>query len=230
MTVDTGAPLNAAPSLGGRRWRRWAGSVLAMALLAPLLALGAWHGFLKPLPAGLHVASDWTAVSAGEVRLLFDITAADAYGQPIVQQQIFDESLRVIGAARDFIVLDQFLFNAHHGALQPATDKVQPGMPLRSLSRELRDALVAARRAQPRSRRAARGGRRRRHHRPRPAARSEPGLLVAVAGHRALVERRRRRPRLVAESTRGRPRSRDLPRLGPAAQHEGEPSQGADRR
>lgn len=149
MTVDTGAPLNAAPSLGGRRWRRWAGSVLAMALLAPLLVLGAWHGFLKPLPAGLHVASDWTAVSAGEVRLLFDITAADAYGQPIVQQQIFDESLRVIGAARDFIVLDQFLFNAHHGALQPATDKVQPGMPLRSLSRELRDALVAARRAQP---------------------------------------------------------------------------------
>ena len=69
---------------------------------------------------GLRVASPWTDSPAGDVRLLFDITAADAYGRPVVQQQIFDESLRLIATARDFIVLDQFLFNAHRGSLDQA--------------------------------------------------------------------------------------------------------------
>lgn len=146
MTVESGAPPNGAPGKRVRLWRRWASLGVLVAVLAPLLAVGFWHGS-KPLPDGLRVASDWTVAAADDVRLLFDTTAADGYGRPVIQQQIFDESLRMIAAARDFIVLDQFLFNAHHGALTP--DRAVPETPTRSLSRELRDAVIAARRGQP---------------------------------------------------------------------------------
>ncbi len=121
-------------------------------MLGPMLAVGVWHG-AKPLPDGLRVASDWVETPASDARLLFDVTAADGYGRPVVQQQIFDESLRMIAAAREFIVLDQFLFNAHHGSLAPdrAADTAPDAAPAptRSLSRELREALIAARRSQP---------------------------------------------------------------------------------
>lgn len=152
MTVESGALPESAPGKGGRRWRRWARLGVVLAVLLPLLGVGVWHGS-KPLPDGVRVASDWIETPASDVRLLFDITAADGYGRPVVQQQIFDESLRMIADAREFIVLDQFLFNAHHGALAPggvsADGPDAASTPVRSLSRELRDALVAARRGQP---------------------------------------------------------------------------------
>lgn len=128
-------------------WARWRGRLILSALLFVLVGVGYWHS-TKPLPPGTRVASPWTQVPARDVRLLIDLTAADAYGRPVVQQQIFDEALRVIREARRFIVLDQFLFNAHRGALDEA-GSVQGAAPLRPLSRELRDALIDARRAQP---------------------------------------------------------------------------------
>ena len=148
MTVDSGALPDAAPTRGVGQRLRWVRRGALAALLVPLLAIGAWHG-TKPLPEGLRVASPWTDSPAGDVRLLFDITAADAYGRPVVQQQIFDESLRLIATARDFIVLDQFLFNAHRGSLDQAPADPAAAPPARQLSRELRDALIAARRSQP---------------------------------------------------------------------------------
>jgi hypothetical protein len=111
-----------------------------------VIALGSWHS-TKPLPPGLRVAAEWTPVPADDVRLLADVTSADAYGQPIVRQEIFEEMLRMIRDARRFVVLDQFLFNAHDGAGPRArTPSLAVG---RSLSTDLRDALIAARRAQP---------------------------------------------------------------------------------
>jgi phosphatidylserine/phosphatidylglycerophosphate/cardiolipin synthase-like enzyme len=152
MTVESGALPKAAPDAGVRRWRRWVRLGVVVAVLGPVLSVGVWHG-AKPLPDGLRVASDWIEAPAGDARLLFDITAADGYGRPVVQQQIFDESLRMIAAAREFIVLDQFLFNAHHGSLGPETaadaGAAAAQTPVRSLSRELRDAVIAARRDQP---------------------------------------------------------------------------------
>jgi hypothetical protein len=118
-----------------------------LALVGLLVGTGLWHT-TKPLPPGLHVEAAWTPTAASDVRLLVDLSTADAYGRAIVQQQIFDEALRVIREARSFIVLDQFLFNAHRGALDDA-GAIQGAAPLRPLSRELRDALVAARRGQP---------------------------------------------------------------------------------
>ena len=128
-------------------WARWRGRLVLAAVLALLGGVGYWHA-TKPLPPGTRVASPWTQTPASDVRLLIDLTAADAYGRPVVQQQIFDEALLMIREARRFIVLDQFLFNAHRGALDDAA-AVQGAAPLRPLSRELRDALIDARRAQP---------------------------------------------------------------------------------
>jgi phosphatidylserine/phosphatidylglycerophosphate/cardiolipin synthase-like enzyme len=115
----------------------------------------------KPLPPGTRLATPWQDVPADSVRLLVDLTTADAYGQPVVQQQIFDETLRLVANARQFVVLDQFLFNDQRGALAaaPAAESVQgagspPGpernrAPLRPLTRDLTAALVAAKRARP---------------------------------------------------------------------------------
>lgn len=141
--AGAGSTTVAARSSGnGRHWRR----LLLAALGVGLLGVGTWHS-VKPLPPGTRLAAPWTEVVAGDVGLLADVTAADAYGQPVVQQQIFDEMLRMIRDARRFVVLDQFLFNSHRGALARTGAQSLPA--IRSLSSELRDALIAARRAQP---------------------------------------------------------------------------------
>ena len=141
----------------GAVWVRGTIRAAWLALLAGWAALGAWHVY-KPLPAGVHVAGAWQELPADEVRPLVDLTTADAFGQPVLQQQIFDETLRLIAGAQRFIVLDQFLFNAHQGALASSGNEVpgagNPGgerslAPQRALSRELTEALLAARRARP---------------------------------------------------------------------------------
>ena len=97
----------------------------------------------KPLPDGTSIASQPSTVPAADISFIADITAADAYGRPVVSQAIFDEMLHMVGAARRFIVLDYFLFNDWRGQL-PAN-----GAPLRAISGELRDALIEQRRAHP---------------------------------------------------------------------------------
>jgi len=76
------------------------------------------------------------------VRFFADVTSADAFSQPVWHQDIFDEVLGIVGNSRDWLVLDYFLFNAQRGA--DLDDK-----PHRELSRELRDALLARKRAVP---------------------------------------------------------------------------------
>ena len=120
----------------------WRLRAVLLAALLGCFALGAWH-VNKPLPPGLRVASAWQPIASTDLRLLTDTTAADAYGRPVVRQEIFDEQFRVIAAARKFIVVDAFLFNDQRGALDAGI------APLRPLSRELRDALIAAKTATP---------------------------------------------------------------------------------
>ena len=73
---------------------------------------------------------------------LYDVTSADVFGAPVVRQQIFDVMLDTIAGARQFIVVDFFLFNGHRGAAGDTP-------PHRALSAELRDALLARKRALP---------------------------------------------------------------------------------
>jgi phosphatidylserine/phosphatidylglycerophosphate/cardiolipin synthase-like enzyme len=162
------------PSAGGvrgrrdnrARWRRHLKRAAWLAFLGAWAGLGAWH-VIKPLPPGTRLATPWQDIPADSVRLLVDLTTADAFGQPVVQQQIFDESLRLVAEARQFVVLDQFLFNDQRGALAAAPTApadAAPGIergagllpvvetsgaPLRALSGELTAALVAAKRARP---------------------------------------------------------------------------------
>jgi hypothetical protein len=98
---------------------------------------------MKPMPPGTGVATASFPVPAAQVGFIADTTAADAYGRPLVSQAIFDQMLAVVHAAREFIVLDYFLFND-----EPATSS-DAAVPIRALSKELRDALLAQRRAYP---------------------------------------------------------------------------------
>lgn len=148
---------------GRATWRRYLLRVAWLLFLGAWVGLGAWH-MTKPLPPGLRLATPWEEVPADALRLLVDLTTADAYGQPVVQQQIFDETLRVVAGARRFVVLDQFLFNDQRGALgatpgerspvsdgaagsPPAAESLEA--PRRALSRDLSDALLSAKRARP---------------------------------------------------------------------------------
>jgi phosphatidylserine/phosphatidylglycerophosphate/cardiolipin synthase-like enzyme len=117
-----------------RAWRR----VILLTLVALWLGTAYWQTN-KPLPAGVHVDSPWYPISTGDVAFIADVTSADAYGRSSQSQAIFDQVLSVVRSARKFVVLDYYLFNAKPGAA-PA---------VRQISGELRDALLARRRADP---------------------------------------------------------------------------------
>ncbi len=127
------------------RWGQRLAQALAIGLALAWVGLGAWH-LRKDLPDGLRVDSPPTVVPGDAIQLLVDTTTADAYGRPILEQQIFDETLQLVRGARRFIVLDQFLFNSHDGA---PGEIVNASAPRRPLTRELTQALIDARRARP---------------------------------------------------------------------------------
>ena len=126
------------------RWRRRTGRLLLSVLLAIWMAT-AYHHTHKALQPGTRLEGPWYSIPTSDTTFIADVTTADAYGRPILSHAIFDEVLRVIGSAREFLVLDYFLFNDAQGV--GSTD-----MPLRPLSSQLRDALIARKRAEPRLR------------------------------------------------------------------------------
>jgi hypothetical protein len=118
--------------------------VITLSIVAVWAATAGWHTW-KPLPPGTHVATAWQAVDPDAVRFIADVTSADAFGRRVVSHAIFDEALAVIAAAREFVVLDFFLFNAHRGAVTDAA--ATPAT--RALSEELTGALLERKRADP---------------------------------------------------------------------------------
>jgi phosphatidylserine/phosphatidylglycerophosphate/cardiolipin synthase-like enzyme len=116
---------------------RWGRSVAAAAA-AVWIATAVWQTH-KRLPPGMHVASPVCTVAAEAVHFIADITAADAYGRPLVSQGIFDEVLRVVRGARHFVVLDYELIGTEAGE----------SVPQRRIAEELTDALLELRRGHP---------------------------------------------------------------------------------
>ena len=102
--------------------------------LALWLAVALWNLY-KPLPDGVGIRGPIVETPPGQLQFLADVTSADGFGAPVVRQQIFDAMLQVVGQAREYLVLDFFLFNNQRGAALDVK-------PHRELSGELRDALL----------------------------------------------------------------------------------------
>ncbi len=130
--------MSAAPSTRRRRYRR----AIAAIAVGIWLALACWEAN-KPLPRGVRTTSSWHSVPAQDVTFIADITSADAYGRAVSSQAIFDETLKVVRTAREFLVLDYFMFNSRRGDLAAASPLLRP------LSATLRDALIERRQALP---------------------------------------------------------------------------------
>src|SRR5690349_14470415 len=96
------------------RKRRY-GRILSYALLGVWAVVALWNAF-KPLPDGMSIRGPIVETPLDQLEFLDDVTGADAFGAPIVRQQIFDAMLKTIGDAREFLVVDFFLFNAQRGA------------------------------------------------------------------------------------------------------------------
>ena len=128
-----------------RRRRRdesgaWDG-LFAYGFLALWLLIALWNLF-KPLPDGVSIRGTIVETPLNQLQFLTDVTGADVFGAPVVRQQIFDSVFALIGQSREYLVLDFFLFNDQRGAALDAK-------PHRELSTELRDALLARKRAMP---------------------------------------------------------------------------------
>jgi phosphatidylserine/phosphatidylglycerophosphate/cardiolipin synthase-like enzyme len=121
-----------------RRFRkRW----IAWALLALWAGVGVWN-VTKPMPPGTDVSTAAVLVPASDVQFLYDLTRAQPQkpDEPIYEQRIFDEVLRIVDESRSFVIADFFLLNELMGA---------SGAPHRPLSRELADHLIARKQAVP---------------------------------------------------------------------------------
>jgi phosphatidylserine/phosphatidylglycerophosphate/cardiolipin synthase-like enzyme len=134
-------PIDPSPPPAGPPRKRRLGRKLFYGFLALWFCVASWNLF-KPLPQGVSIRGPIVETPLAQLQFLSDVTGADAFGAPVVRQQIFDAMLGVVGAAREYLVLDFFLFNNQRGAALGVK-------PHRELSAELRDALLARKRDVP---------------------------------------------------------------------------------
>ena len=120
--------------------RRW----VILALLLLWIVTACWNA-MKPLPEGTHVRGASAPVAAASLQFLTDETSANFYGERFTQPNIHAATLDLIRNARDFLVLDYFLFNEQGG---PAGE-LRYEMGIRPVAREMREALLALHAAQP---------------------------------------------------------------------------------
>ena len=136
-----GTPIDTSPPPEVPRPKRRLGRLFAYGFLA-LWSLTALWNLYKPLPGGMSVRGTIVETPLNQLQFLNDVTSADVFGAPVVRQQIFDAVFALVGQSREYLVLDFFLFNSQRGAALDA-------QPHRELSTELREALLARKRAMP---------------------------------------------------------------------------------
>ncbi|MGG4488031.1 hypothetical protein [Metabacillus idriensis] len=81
------------------------GAILLLVLISASVAV---YHYLKPLPAGISHEGD--IHSSGQVEFLYDLTYENE-GDVTHNQVIFDQIDTMIDEAREFILMDMFLFN-----------------------------------------------------------------------------------------------------------------------
>ena len=123
---------------------RWALRLLVAAMLLAWAGIALWQS-QKRLPPGVHISGSWHSLPIADVRFLRDLTAADATGAPLNERQINAELLRLIGQAREFVVLDTGLFGDLPAAGAGAA-RLRAATPVAAA---VADALLQARQQQP---------------------------------------------------------------------------------
>ncbi len=110
--------------------------LLLVLVLLTIAGTSVYHSF-KPLPTGIGYQGKVHPLS--EPRLLIDRTLHFGDQAPRLDQEIFDEMLAMIAAAREFILVDMFLFNSTH----------TEGRNALPLAKQLTDALIKQSKAYP---------------------------------------------------------------------------------
>lgn len=105
-------------------------------VILTITTTGFYHT-LKPLPPGFGYEGNPHPLT--NAKLLTDRTLHFGNEEPRLDQEIFDEALNMISAARRFVLVDMFLFNGTR----------EEGSRQRPLARELTDALLKQRKANP---------------------------------------------------------------------------------
>jgi len=118
--------------------------LVAIAALLLWTATACWHAY-KPLPEGLHVRGESIAVDTSALRFLTDQTSANFYGERSARSSIHAATLELVANARDFLLLDYFLFNSQPGPLGEL--RYEGGV--RPVANELTRALLDLHAAQP---------------------------------------------------------------------------------
>ena len=136
--LDAAAPARSAGAL------RWLLRLLPLALLLCWLLSAVWMS-CKRLPPGLHIAGQWQLLPAQSLRFLRDVSAADANGAPLVEQQIDPELLGMISQARQMVLLDTGLFGDLPAA-GPGASRLRAAPPIAA---RVVDALLRAKSLNP---------------------------------------------------------------------------------
>jgi phosphatidylserine/phosphatidylglycerophosphate/cardiolipin synthase-like enzyme len=113
-------------------------AILLGVLLAYLL-VGVYHGWLKPLPPDVSLEGQPCRVDAADIEFLHDVTGWQGDRQ-VSRQMLFDRVMVMIRDARDFVLVDFFLFNDFLGKDLTAH---------RPLCRLLTDELIALKQRHP---------------------------------------------------------------------------------
>lgn len=112
----------------------WRARLLLLAIVLVLAAtLIAAFNLIKPLPEGLSYESDEPAVNLSDLNFLTDTTTVEN-GSSVSRQQIFDTAFKTVEQAKQYILVDMYLFNDDNGG---------------DLGRRLKDALITNKRQNP---------------------------------------------------------------------------------
>ena len=87
---------------------------LILSLLVFVFLIGFWH-VSKPLPVGLSVLSEDIFINDTDIDFLYDLTFENEAGDLKYEQEIFNEIYSGIQGAREYILIDMFLFNSWLG-------------------------------------------------------------------------------------------------------------------
>ena len=79
-----------------------------------LVFSGCVHAIM-PLPEGIDYQSKGYCIGAEDIEFLSDLTYKNAVGETVHEQEIFDTIFTLIDNAREYILIDMFLFNSYTG-------------------------------------------------------------------------------------------------------------------